>query len=228
MKEIFQIAIDGPAASGKGTVAKMLARKFGFLCLDTGALYRGVTCYFMDEKVDITSEVEVNKALGKIDLRAKCHNSETLIFLGSTDVSSRLHDIDVCEYVFHVARIPAVRVKVREIQHKTSEGETLICEGRDITHVVFPNARFKFFLTASAKVRAQRRLGLERKNGNEETTLAQVKKMIMARDKADRTRKESPMKKVRGAIKIDCTRLTAAQATEKIERIITRKLNKNS
>ncbi|MCL2851044.1 MAG: (d)CMP kinase [Firmicutes bacterium] len=222
-KEIFQIAIDGTASSGKNTAAKRLARKFGFLFLDTGSLYRGITVWFMRENVDLGSGDAVADALCKMDLRVRCQTGATLIFLGEEDITDSLHDLDVCEYVFKVASVPEVRVKVREIQHKTAEAETLICIGRDITHVVFPGAKFKFYLTASAKVRAKWRLGMVREN-NSEATLEQVRTMIEKRDYADKTREISPLRIVKGAVVVDATRLSPYQVVKKMEAIIVKKL----
>lgn len=252
-KDIFQVAIDGPTASGKGTVAKLLARRFGWLCLDTGALYRGIAIHFMmeglrgeglggkdgvsdsnninDGAVDINDAGAVLEALGRLDLDVKCEGGETLVFLGGVDVTKRLHDIEVSEFVYKIAALPPVRARVKEIQQRIGNGQTIVCEGRDITSVIFPNARFKFYLTASLRARAKRRYREEVKKGVQtddgcRVTMERVMEGIRARDYADMTREISPLVRVRDAVVIDCSRRTAYDVVEIMEGIITSELRK--
>ncbi|MDR0462446.1 MAG: (d)CMP kinase [Christensenellaceae bacterium] len=220
MSSNYIIAIDGPAASGKGTVAKMLGQRFGVICLDTGCIYRGITIYFLDKQIDSNNLEQIQAHINKIDLDVKCDASgETLVFVGGQDVTKRLQTVITSQYVAGYAKIPVVRTRVREIQKRTAEAQSLVCEGRDITSVVFPEARHKFYLTSSLSVRAKRRYNQEVKAG-EKVTFKQVRDAIASRDKADMTRKYSPLKKVAGAVKIDSTKLTAEQTADKMERII--------
>jgi len=219
----FQIAIDGPTASGKGTVARRLARKFGFLCLDTGALYRGITLFFLDNEVDMDDPVSYSRALQEIDLQPRCIEGETLVFLNGENVTKRIRDNIVSVNVPKLAKRPEVREKVRQIQKAVGEKSTLVCEGRDITSVVFPKARFKFYLTASVNARAHRRL-LDLKSKGEDVSIEALREQITERDKLDMTRDESPLVKVDDAIVIDATKINAYQVGKKLERIITKEL----
>jgi cytidylate kinase len=219
VSDIFQISIDGPVASGKGTVARGLARRFGFLCLDTGAIYRGITVYFIDNNIDHNDYVAFNRALGEINLTIECIEGETFVFLNGEDVTRRLRTNEVSTRVFHVAKLVAVRAKVREIQQSVAAKSTLVCEGRDITSVVFPNARFKFYLTASVRERARRRR-LELLGKGEDIDIRELAKQIAERDRADMTRESSPLVCVPDAVKIDATKITAAEVIGRMERRI--------
>ncbi|MCL2569703.1 MAG: (d)CMP kinase [Firmicutes bacterium] len=223
--EIFQIAIDGPAASGKGTVARMLAKKFGCMCLDTGSLYRGITIHFLNHNVDLADEDSITEAINNIDLRVDCVNGCTLIFLDGENITEKLHDLEVSEHGWKVARISRIREKVRNIQYETAKKGTLVCEGRDITSVVFPNAKVKFYLTASLKSRAKRRF-LQEVKIEPTITLEQVKQGIYERDEADMSRVESPLIRVKDAIIIDCSRIKADKVVKKMEKAIKKKLHK--
>ena len=219
----FQIAIDGPTASGKGTVARKLARKFDFLCLDTGALYRGITLFFLDNFVDMNDPVSYSRALQEIDLTVECVEGATLVFLNGENVTKRIRDNNVSINVAKLAKKPEVREKVRQIQKTVGEKSTLVCEGRDITSVVFPKARFKFYLTASVNARAQRRL-LDLQAKGEDVSIEALREQIAERDKLDMTREESPLKQVADAIVIDATKINAYEVGKKMEYIITKEL----
>jgi len=220
----FQVAIDGPSASGKGTVAKMLARKFGWLYLDTGALFRAITLHFMRLEIPIAEldEATVDKGIVDVKMRVECENGATVVYLGDENVSHLLHSLDVCELVHKVAVFPKVRKKVSDFQNEMAAKGNLVCEGRVITSSVFPKARFKFFLTASHKVRAKRRLAqASDRDGCEKRTFKDVCRAIRERDHADMTRPNHPLVKVRDAIVIYNDR-TPYDAVKKMEEIIVR------
>ena len=220
---IYQIAIDGPVASGKGTVARKLARKFGFLCLDTGALYRGITIFFLDHFVDMNDPVAQARALQEIDLTVECVEGTTLVFLNGENVTHRLRDNVVSTNVPRIAKNPEVRNKVRQIQKAVGEKSSLVCEGRDITSVVFPKAMFKFYLTASVEARARRRF-LDLQSKGEDVPIETLRTQISERDLLDMTRSESPLIRVEDAIVIDATRINAYTVVKKMESIISRGL----
>lgn len=222
---VYQIAIDGPVASGKGTVARSLARKFGFLCLDTGALYRGVTLFFLDHYINLDDHVAYTRALLDMDLSVKCIEGATFVILNGEDVTKRIRNNIVSTTVPKVAKKPEVREKVREIQKAIGEQSNLVCEGRDITSVVFPKAKFKFYLTASVESRAQRRL-LELQSKGEKITIETLREQIAERDKMDMTRDESPLVQVADAIVLDATKISAYKVVKKMEKIISRELVK--
>ena len=217
----YIIAIDGPVASGKGTVARILSRKFGIVSLDTGALYRGITVYLIDNKIN--DEKDVIGALDKIDLSVKWIEGSTAVFLNGADIAKRIRDNAVSVRVAKVSPIPAVRDKVRQIQAIIASNTNLVCEGRDITSVVFPNARFKFYIDASVQERAKRRF-LELKQRGQEVSLTEIEKQIADRDHADMTRVTSPLVHVKDAVKIDASRISAEEVAIKIEEIVTKAL----
>ena len=220
---IYQVAIDGPVASGKGTVAKMLARKLGLLCLDTGALYRGITIHFIDNEIDYHDPISYNRALGGIDLTVKCVEGATFVYLNGEDVTARLRVNEVSVMVPHIAKLPEVRAKALTIQQQVSGNSSLVCEGRDITSVVFPNASFKFYLTASVRERALRRFN-ELESKGETVPLDQLMQQISDRDNADMTRTQSPLVYVPSAIKIDASKIDAYTVVKRMEKIITKSL----
>ena len=220
-KENFVIAIDGPSASGKGTVASMLAQKLGIMCLDTGALYRGLTIHFMQNNVDIDCDESVSVALESIKLEPRCVDGVTHIFLNGVCITQKLHDVDVSVNVYKIAPNLLVRKKLRDIQHSIAVENTLVCEGRDITSVVFPDAKFKFYLDADLDVRAKRRHNQELAKGSTQT-LEQVKDGINKRDIADMTRDVSPLVKVCDAYVIDASYLTPGQIVDEMMLVVTK------
>ena len=217
---IFQIAIDGPVASGKGTVARMLARKLGLLCLDTGALYRGITVHFIDHEIDYADPVSYNRALGEIELSVKCIDGMTFVFLNGEDITGRIRTNEVSLRVPNVAKLPEVRAKVFDVQRQVASDTSLVCEGRDITSVVFPNARFKFYLTASVAQRAKRRYN----DLDGKVSIKELESQISERDNADMTRENSPLICVPTAIRIDASKIDAYAVVKRMERIISKSL----
>ena len=208
MSEFFQIAIDGPTASGKGTAARGLARKLGFLCLDTGALYRGMTIYFLDNGLDAGNEADVLRAVRDADINVRCVEGNTLVFLNEVNITPRLRDNEVSNRAFSVAKVPEIRVKVREIQQAVARRNNLVCEGRDIGSVVFPGARFKFFITADIGVRVNRR-HMELLNRGEDVEVEKLTLQIKQRDSADMNREHSPLKVCDDAVLIDASTMNA-------------------
>ncbi|MDR0975579.1 MAG: (d)CMP kinase [Christensenellaceae bacterium] len=219
------IAIDGPTASGKGTVAKMLATKLGFLCLDTGACYRAITVFFLKNGIDHTNPESYIPALEELEVFARCNpDGSVSLFINDEDITERLRDNEVSVCVPHIAHLPEVRVKVRKIQHKIAElNNGLVCEGRDTTSVVFPNADFKFYLDAKLNVRAYRRY-MQLRSSGENIPLSQIKREIIARDEADMTRAESPLIRVKDAIYINCSRQSPHKTVERLFKIITKRI----
>ena len=212
------IAIDGPSASGKGTVAKILATRLDFVYLSTGDIYRGITIWFLQNDADYDDHDSCRKILEKINFRVCVEHGDTHVYLNDKDVTGELHTPEVCDNVYHVAKMPFVREKVRAIQHDTAKDTNLVCEGRDITSVVFPDARFKFYLTASVKARATRRMKQLAGKGFKHVTLESVKNTIADRDRADMTREISPLIRMPDAIVIDCTRMSAERVVKKMQR----------
>ena len=210
----INIAIDGPVASGKGAVTKGLSQKLGIPALDTGAVYRAVTLYLLDNFIDIRDEKAILLNLNKIDLRLySVVNHNLRVFIQGQDVTSRIRENRVSLSVPIVAAHIGVRDFVnRQIATVASQGN-YIMEGRDIGTVVLPNAQYKFYLTASLEVRAKRRKAdLDAKGEN--ISLLEVMAQVKERDERDMNRKIAPLKQAPDAIYIDNSNLTLEQTID--------------
>lgn len=209
------IAIDGPAGSGKSTIANLLAQKLKFTYINTGAMYRAVTLYILNEKLlekVKQDESIIKKILPNINIEIK----DNKIFLNKLDVTENIRNDQVTKEVSYISSISEVRRYLVEIQRQLGRKQNSILEGRDIGTNVFPDADFKFFLVADVKERAKRRLLQE----GGDKTLEYIIEDIKRRDEYDSTRKENPLKKATDAIEIDTTNLTIEEVLEKIIKII--------
>ena len=216
----INIAIDGPVASGKGAVTKGLSQKLGIPALDTGAAYRAVTLYLLDNYIDIRDEKAILLNLNKIDLRLySVVNHNLRVFIQGQDVTARIRDNRVSLSVPIVAAHIGVRDYVnRQIAMVASQGD-YIMEGRDIGTVVLPNAQYKFFLTASLEVRAKRRKAdLDAKGEN--LSLLEVMAQVKERDERDMNREIAPLKQAPDAILIDSSNLTLEQTIDTMAKYI--------
>lgn len=220
MSDFINIAIDGPVASGKGTVTKALSARLGIPALDTGAMYRAVTVDLLDRNVDINDEKAVLFALNKTDLQVfMSDNSIMRVFVRNHDVSARLRDNAISLATPTVAAYPGVRDFVnRKIAAVANQGN-FILEGRDIGTVVLPHAKYKFFLTADLVERAKRRkLDLAKKG--EDVPLLEVMAQVKQRDEADANRAVAPLKQAADAIVIDNTGMTLEQTIDSMVKYI--------
>ncbi|MDD5115736.1 MAG: (d)CMP kinase [Candidatus Omnitrophica bacterium] len=210
------VAIDGPAGAGKSTVAKILARRLGFLYIDTGAMYRALTLKALDNGVDINDEARINElALNtNIDLRSNTDGSLSVLLDGE-DVSLEIRKPRITQYVSDVSKIKEVREVLVGMQRKLGEKGDCVLEGRDIGTVVFPDAQKKFFIDASAAVRVNRRFK-ELKGLNQDVAEADVAKDLSNRDKIDSTRQVSPLRKAEDAIYIDTSSLSIEEVVQKM------------
>lgn len=193
------IAIDGPAGSGKSTIAKLIAEDLGLVYLDTGAMYRLVTLKALNNGI-LGDLEEIKKMLDNLNINIK----ENGFYLDDIDVSEEIRKPIVSENVSHIAAIREVREKMVDLQRKFSESKNVILDGRDIGTVVFPNADVKIFLVADAKERANRRYKELIEKG-ENVKIEEIYENILKRDEIDSTRKESPLKKAEDAIEVDTT-----------------------
>ena len=193
------IAIDGPAGSGKSTIAKLIAEDLGLVYLDTGAMYRLVTLKALNEGI-LGDFEKIKKMLDNLNIDIK----ENGFYLDDIDVSEEIRKPIVSENVSHIAAIREVREKMVDLQRKFSESKNVILDGRDIGTVVFPNADVKIFLVADAKERANRRYKELIEKG-ENVKIEEIYENILKRDEIDSTRKESPLKKAEDAIEVDTT-----------------------
>lgn len=204
------IAIDGPAGSGKSTVARRVAEKLGLLYLDSGAMYRAVTLLAIQDGLAADS-------LELIERVKACHikfadNGKTIL-LNTEDVSVQIRTPAVNRRVADVAKIPEIRHEIVKHQQRIGKEGSIIAEGRDLTTIVFPDADFKFYLDASVTERAKRRLA-ELKKQNVDTTLAAVEAEISARDEKDKTRAHSPLRAAEDAITVDTTDKTINEVVD--------------
>ena len=204
------IAVDGFSSTGKSTFAKLIAKEFGFLYLDSGAMYRGVTLAGMeagligDGKID---EEGLRKIIGPLQLHFRQEEGATRLYLGERCIESEIRGWDVSQYVSPVSAIPWVRSWVDERLHAFSAGGRVIMDGRDIGTTVFPNAELKIFMTADPAVRARRRYD-ELVAKGETTTLEEVLENLRDRDYRDSHRETSPLRQAEDAYVLDNTYMT--------------------
>lgn len=218
----FIVAIDGPAGSGKGTVAKLIGEKLGLVNIDTGATFRCVALNMINKNIGIDEEEKIKKMLDIIDIKFDA-KGET--FLNNENVTQKIRENDVNNFVSNVATIPVVREKLLDIQRKMAKGNNVIMEGRDIGTTVFPNADVKIYLDATPEERARRRV-IQNEEKGIETSYDEVLENIKDRDKRDSTRKVAPLTKAKDATYLDSTNMNIDEVVENIIKIINRKLKK--
>ena len=204
------IAVDGYSSTGKSTFAKMVAKEFGFLYLDSGAMYRGVTLFAMEGGMAPDGKINedaLKKALPGLDLHFQREDDKTLLYSGSRCIEPLIRTLEVSALVSPVSAIPFVRTWVDEHLHAFSEGGRVIMDGRDIGTTVFPNAEVKIFMTAEPAVRAQRRYD-ELVSKGETPSLEDVMKNLQERDYIDSHRETSPLRQAQDAFVLDNTHMT--------------------
>jgi CMP/dCMP kinase len=218
------IAIDGYSACGKSTTAKQLAAILGYRYIDTGAMYRAVTLYFLDHHVTLTNPKEVSKALKEFTISFKVNSKNiTETFLNGLNVERAIRMMRVSENVSQVSTIKEVRSAMVEQQRKMGKEKAVVMDGRDIGTVVFPDAELKLFMTAETLVRAFRRQR-ELLARDQMVDLDEVIDNIIKRDKIDTTRKESPLIKAADAIEIDTTQITIDEQVDEVVRLALAKI----
>ena len=210
------ITIDGAAGVGKTSTAKELAKRLGYQYFDTGAMYRAVTLFFIRENVDLSSKSEVVKSLDSIKLNIDFSSeSEMQIYLDEDDISLKIRSQEVTSKVSAVSALKDVREMMVKIQRSFTANGNFVVEGRDIGTVVFPDAKYKFYLQADYDIRAERRLA-DFEKLNEAKNINEIKEDLEKRDKYDSSRKLSPLKKPDNAITIDTTLCTFEEQVNKI------------
>ena len=211
IKKQISIAIDGYSACGKSTLAKDLAKKLSFIFIDSGAMYRGVALYCLQNNLfdadGTPKQVKIIQALKNITLSFQLINDNNCLLLNGKNVEELIRGTEVAAVVSKVATIKEVRVKLVIEQQKMGANGGIVMEGRDIGSVVFPNAELKLFITASQEIRAQRRF-LELKSKGIEAKIETISSNLAERDLMDSSRKESPLIQVADAIVIDNSKLT--------------------
>lgn len=213
MNDNIVIAIDGYSSCGKSTLAKALAKKLHLIYVDSGAMYRAVTLYFLRNKIDITNKDQVKSALNDIHLNFHSRDYQTHITLNDEEVSEEIRQMPVSEMVSEISAIKAIRTEMVRQQQRMGTSKSIIMDGRDIGTTVFPSAEVKIFMTADPKIRAERRYK-ELKLKGEPVSLEEIFENIAHRDFLDTTRKESPLIRAKDAIILDNTMLTQKEQLE--------------
>jgi CMP/dCMP kinase len=220
MKKII-IAIDGYSSCGKSTLAKALAKTLHYAYVDTGAMYRAVTLYFLDNDVEITDAEAVKTALSNIELHFERTPTGNHIFLNGLDVENEIRTMRISEMVSPVSTISVVRRAMVAQQQRMGNRKGIVMDGRDIGTVVFPHSELKIFLTAEPDIRAQRRYD-ELKAKGQETPIEAVKHNLLERDLIDSNRADSPLRQAGDALLIDNSFLTPEQQLKKVLSLVQR------
>lgn len=215
----MKIAIDGPAGAGKSSIAKAVAKKLGFVYIDTGAMYRAVAVYAIENGIEIKEENFTKDVLDSIKIDIAYVDGTQKIYLLGKDVSERIREADVSIGASNVAVIPAVRLKLVELQRTLAEKTSVIMDGRDIGTYVLPDAEVKIFLTASSDVRAKRRL-LEMEQKGMSADFETVKRDIEYRDKNDSEREFAPLRQAEDAVLVDTSDMTIDEVIKRITEIV--------
>lgn len=214
--ERINIAIDGPAGAGKSTIAKIISKTLGIIYLDTGAMYRAVALKAISTGINCMDSIALSEMVSNIDIEIKYTGSEQHIYLDGVDVSSDIRTPEISTGASNVAVVPAVRLKMVELQREIATQNDVVMDGRDIGTYVLPNAKLKVFLTASIEERAGRRFKELIEKGNTTINLEDVKKDIEYRDKNDSNRAFAPLSKAKDAVELDTTDLSIEEVAKKI------------
>jgi cytidylate kinase len=211
----IQIAIDGPAAAGKSTIAKIVAEQLGYIYIDTGAMYRAITLKAINEGINMASNEEAGELLLRTQIDLEPSDNGQLVFMDGEEVTEAIRTQQVTKAVSEMSAHALVRERMVELQRQLAESRGVVMDGRDIGTDVLPNAALKVFMSATVEERAQRRFADNQVRGIN-TPLAELQEEIAARDKMDSEREVSPLKQAEDAIYIDTTDLTIQEAAQKI------------
>lgn len=213
------VAVDGPAGAGKSSISKIVAKKLGYLYIDTGAMYRSVTWAVLHNHIDVNNQKAVEALLPELDLTMEASDDSCKVFIAGQDVTDFIRTPQVNNAVSIVASYKGVRQYLVERQRLMAEAGGVILDGRDIGSVVLPNAELKIYLIASVEARAMRRY-LEVKGTVNEQTLEDIKDSVMQRDDMDKNRKESPLIQVEDAVLVDSSEMTFDETVEHILHLV--------
>lgn len=211
----FNIAIDGPAGAGKSTIAKRVARELGFIYVDTGAMYRAIALYFLQNKISASDEAAVREAVGKIRVSIAYENGEQQVLLNGENVTGSIRREEVGNMASATSAYPAVREKLLSLQQELAASADVIMDGRDIGTCVLPEAPLKIYLTASVKTRAKRRFEELTEKGIA-CNIEEICKDIEERDHRDMHRKIAPLCQAKDAVLVDSSDMTIREVTDTI------------
>ena len=215
----MQVAIDGPASSGKSTISKLIAKENHFVYLDTGAMYRVVTLAVLRNKISIDNHEAIEKLVQTIEIGFSMKDGKQSVFMNGEDVTDEIRSVEVTRNVSAVSAIKEVRTRLVHLQQEIAENHSIIMDGRDIGTVVLPQAEIKIFLVASVEERAKRRF-IENQEKGIEMSYEELVEDIRRRDHIDSTRKESPLRKAEDAIEIDTTTMTIEDVVKTVTALI--------
>lgn len=211
----MRIAIDGPAGAGKSTISKEIAKRLGYVYIDTGAMYRSVGLAALRSGATVTSEIELEPIIENIDIGIENTESGQRFLLNGEDVTEKIREKEVSVAASDVATVPAVRLKLVEIQRDLARSRDVVMDGRDIGTYVLPDAELKIFLTASVDERARRRYE-ELKLKDKSVSLESVKRDIINRDRNDSEREFAPLKPADDSVILDSTELGIEEVMDKV------------
>ncbi len=223
ISEVFNIALDGPAGSGKSTIAKILAKDYNILYLDTGAMYRACGLKALTLGVDPKDGEAVEKMLPELNVKVEYKDGKQHTILDGEDVSSAIRENAVSMAASTVSTHPCVRIKMVEMQREIAKGMSCVLDGRDIGSTVLPDAKYKFFVTADSKVRAERRFK-ELSERGEKVDFEKLHQEIIMRDKQDSEREFSPLVCAKDAVVIDTSDMSIEEVVATIKRHIQSKI----
>lgn len=211
----IQVAIDGPASAGKSTVAKLVAKRFGCIYCDTGAMYRSVTLAALERGIDLSQDDLVSELANQITITFAPGDPQK-VFIDGHEVTQAIRSTEVAQHVSTVAAIPAVRSRMVELQRQIAQEGGIVMDGRDIGTTVLPDAPVKIFMVASAHERARRRFLDNQERGIDGGSIEELQRAIELRDQKDSTRAVSPLVKAADAYQLDTTHLTIEQVVDQI------------
>ena len=214
----FAIAIDGPAGAGKSSAARQAAQKLQFVYVDTGAMYRTIALYMLENRVDTDDEEALKAALNRIRIELKYEDGVQCMYLNGEDVSGRIRTPEVSAQASVVAAIPVVRAKLLDLQRNMAASQNVLMDGRDIGTNILPDAELKIYLTASVEERARRRF-LELTQKGEECSLEEIQRDIADRDWRDMHRETAPLKQAEDAVYLDTSDMTLDEVVERITQL---------
>lgn len=221
---MINIAIDGHVGSGKSTLAKAIAKRLGFNVFDTGALYRTIACEYMSRHLGEPDEQVIAEFAKDINITVKFVDGNQYVYINGKDYTGQLRFEETSVMAGKVAVFPAIRAKVKRLQQDYAKKHNVVMEGRDIATEILPNANFKFFVTASEKVRAERRY-LQIKDKQNSPSYDEILKDLRERDYRDEHREISPLKPAKDSIIIDSSNQTLEETIEECLRIIKKKIS---
>lgn len=215
----MQVAIDGPASSGKSTISKLIAKENHFVYLDTGAMYRVVTLAVLKNQISLDDHRAIEQLVQTIEISFSMQDGKQSVFMNGEDVTDEIRSVEVTKNVSAVSAIKEVRTRLVHLQQEIAENHSIIMDGRDIGTVVLPQAEIKIFLVASVEERAKRRF-IENQEKGIEMSYEELVEDIRRRDHIDSTRKESPLRKAEDAIEIDTTTMTIEDVVKTVTALI--------